>query len=223
MHVYIADGTIDLKVKGKNGDIFGLEVIQGGCISSKKGVNIPGLKLKSDIFTQKDANDLELGIKNKVDFVAQSFVRNAKDIAHVFDIVKKQLPKAKVIAKIENREGVDNIEEIINACDGIMVARGDLGVSLPIYQVPVLQKKIIKITNKKRKLDITATQMLETMIEHKRPTRAEVSDVANAIYDGSDCVMLSGETAIGKFPVETVEMMRKIIEFTEKSIKKNRK
>ena len=218
MHVFISDGIIDLKIVERRKHCVKLQVIQGGVISSKKGVNIPGLKLKANIFTAKDELDIVFGIANKMDYVAQSFVRNKKDIKQIMELVKPHLPECKVIAKIENKEGVDNIDGIIDECDGIMVARGDLGVSLPIYQVPILQKRIINRTNRKKKLDVTATQMLESMIDNMRPTRAEVSDVANAILDGSDYVMLSGETAVGRFPVETVRMMRQIIEFTEKAM-----
>jgi len=220
MDIYIADGVIALKVLGLVGHKAKCRVIQGGLVTSKKGINIIGLRLKANILTPKDIKDIEFGIKNNVDFVAQSFVRNQKDVARVVDLVKPYLPKVKVIAKIENRDGLKNLRKILMACDGIMVARGDLGVSLPIYQVPMYQKQIIKICGRKHKMDITATQMLESMTDHLRPTRAEVSDVANAILDGSDYVMLSGETAVGRYPVETVDMMRQIIEFTEKFMKK---
>jgi len=219
MDVFINDGNVALKVVGVVGAKIKAEVLQAGYVSSRKGVNIPKLKLESNILTDKDRGDIEFGIKNKVDFVAQSFVRNKKDILQVVKRVKPYLPECQIIAKIENHKGVKNIDSIIDACDGIMVARGDLGVSLPIYEVPIIQKAIINRTNRKKKLDITATQMLESMTHHKRPTRAEVSDVANAILDGSDCVMLSGETAAGQYPVESVIMMRQIIDFTEKSLK----
>lgn len=215
MHVFIADGTIDLEIAGFSGKRAKLKVIHGGKIISKKNVNIPGLKLRADIFTQKDEQDLKFGIANKVDMVAQSFVRNRRDIECIAKVVKPHLPKCKIIAKIESQEALRNLDKILDACDGLIIARGDLGVSLPIYQVPVWQKKILFHSNKKNKIDMTATQMLETMIENPRPTRAEVNDVANAVLDGSGWVMLSGETAIGKFPVETVVMMRKVIEYTE--------
>ena len=218
MHIFIADGTIDLEVIATQKNKIKLKVLQGGRVSSKKGVNIPALSLGGNIFTVKDQDDIQFGIENKVDYMAQSFVRNKQDINRVVKLVSPVLPKCRIIAKIENKDGIKNIDSIIDACDGVMVARGDLGVSLPIYQVPVLQKRIILRSNHMKKIDITATQMLESMIEHRRPTRAEVSDVANAIIDGSDCVMLSGETAVGQFPVETITMMRQIIEFTEKSI-----
>lgn len=218
MEVFIDDGKLFLKVLRQEEDRLELEVFQGGVLHSKKGVNIPQLDLEPDILTEKDRLDIEFGIQNRVDFVAQSFVRNAADIQRVIDIVKPRLPECLVIAKIENRQGVDNIDEIIHACDGIMVARGDLGVSLPIYQIPIIQKDIIRRCNKHKKLVVTATQMLDSMTENVRPTRAEVSDVANAILDGTDLVMLSGETAVGNYPVKSVRMMHDIIQFTEQSM-----
>jgi len=219
MHVFIADGMIDLMAEAHEGRYARLKVIHGGKVSSKKNVNIPGLKLRSNIFTQKDEQDLKFGIANGVDMVAQSFVRNKKDIERVAKIVKPKLPACRIIAKIESLEALRNLDRILDACDGIIIARGDLGVSLPIYQVPVWQKKILLRSNRKKKIDMTATQMLESMIENPRPTRAEVNDVANAVLDGSGYVMLSGETAVGRFPVEAVAMMRKVIEYTEKEMR----
>ncbi len=219
MHVYVADGTIDLEVVQNTKSKVKVRVVQGGTISSKKNVNIPGLKLGSNIFTEKDRRDLEFGLDHELDFVAQSFVRNRRDVEHVVKVIEARGAKCKVIAKIENKEALVNIDRIIEVCDGVIIARGDLGVSLPIYEVPVIQKRILHRTNRYGRFDIVATQMLESMTENPRPTRAEVSDVANAIIDGAEAVMLSGETAIGKFPVETVRMMRQIIEFTETSMK----
>jgi len=219
MHIYIADGTIDFEVKAVRGKRANVRVAHGGTILSKKNVNIPGLKLRSNIFTQKDAQDLAFGLFNRVDMVAQSFVRNKRDIDRIMQAVRPELPDCKVIAKIESLEALRNLERILDACDGIIIARGDLGVSLPIYQVPVWQKKILLRSNRKGKIDIVATQMLESMTEHPRPTRAEVNDVANAVLDGAAYVMLSGETAVGRFPVEAVTMMRKIIEYTEMEIR----
>ncbi len=216
MRVFINDGMIELAVVGGKGRRYKLEVIHGGKISSRKGVNIPGLKLKSSALTQKDKEDVIFGIKEKVDFIALSFVRHKHDMRRLRKIVQPYLPKCRLIGKIESREGMRNLDDILDASDGIIVARGDLGVSLPIYEIPLLQKKIIKRCNKKKKFVITATQMLESMTEFPRPTRAEVTDVANAILDGSDYVMLSGETAVGKYPVETVRMMKQIITYTEK-------
>ena len=219
MHIFIADGTIDLLVIDGNKDFVKTRVLSGGTVTSKKNVNIPGLKLSSNIFTEKDRRDLEMGIANNVDFVAQSFVRNKSDISTIMNAVKPRLPNCHVIAKIESLEALRNLDKILDACDGILVARGDLGVSLPIYQVPIWQKKMLLKSNLKNKIDITATQMLESMTEHVRPTRAEVNDVANAIIDGSGYVMLSGETAVGKHPDKAVAMMRQIIEYTEKEMK----
>ena len=213
--VFIDDGKLQLKVVGYSGKRLKLKVIQGGPLTERKGVNIPDQKLQSSILTQKDRQDIEFGIKNRVEKVAQSFVRNKKDILHIVDMVKPRLPDCKIIAKIEGPQGVRNIESIIDVCDGIMVARGDLGVSFPIYKVPILQKYLIHHCNRRKKLSITATQMLDSMMEQGRPTRAEVSDVANAILDGSDYVMLSGETAVGKYPSRTIKMMSQIIEYTE--------
>jgi pyruvate kinase len=214
--VFIDDGRIHLKVLSHHGKRLKLKVIQGGLLKERKGINIPMLKLQSNIMTEQDVLDLEFAIKNKVEKIAQSFVRNKKDIQRVADIVRARNPKCKVFAKIESEEGVRNIDSILEACDGIMVARGDLGVTLPLYKIPVIQKYLIKHCNRQKKLSITATQMLESMITDGRPTRAEVSDVANAILDGSDYVMLSGETSVGKYPSRSVKYMSQIIEYTER-------
>jgi pyruvate kinase len=216
MGVAIDDGTIYLKVLENDGKRLKCRVIAGGAVKSSKGVNVPGLKLAGNILTAKDKADIEFGVANKIDKIAQSFVRNKKDIQRVVDLVKPRLPQCKIIAKIETEEGVNNIESILDACDGIIVARGDLGVTLPIYKIPVLQKYVIRHCNRKKKLSIIATQMLDSMIENGRPTRAEVSDVANAILDGADYVMLSGETAVGKYPSRSIKMMSQILEYTEK-------
>ena len=215
-NVYIDDGKIHLRVSGHSGKKLIIKVILGGILSERKGVNIPRLKLQSNVMTKKDQEDLEFGIQNNVDKIAQSFVRNKKDIQRVADIVRPRLPNCVIIAKIENKEGVRNIDSIIDACDGIMVARGDLGVTLPIYKIPIVQKHLIRHCNRRKKLSITATQMLDSMIEFGRPTRAEVSDVANAILDGTDYAMLSGETAIGRYPSRSIKMMSQIIEYTER-------
>jgi len=215
MHVFIDDGMLALKIVGCQGKRIKLKIVHGGILKSRKGVNIPDLKLKANILTEKDNKDIIFGIKNKVDYIAQSFVRNQRDILLVYKMVKPFLPDCKIVAKIENKEGVGNLDEIIAACDGILVARGDLGVSMPIYQIPFIQKDIIVRCNQNKKLSITATQMLESMTYHARPTRAEVTDVANAILDGTDFIMLSGETAAGIYPVETVLMMEQIVKFTE--------
>ena len=215
MNVFVNDGMILLKVLECGHQMLHLKVMHGGLLQSRKGVNIPQLKLPVNVLTAKDKRDIKFGIRNKVDYVAQSFVRNAQDIAQVVNLIKPHSPECKVIAKIEDQEGIDHVDEIIDACDGIMVARGDLGVSLPMWQIPMVQKDIINRCNRKEKMVITATQMLESMIVLPRPTRAEVSDVANAILDGTDAVMLSAETAVGFFPIESVRMLREIIHFTE--------
>jgi len=214
--IYIDDGNIALMVKGRSKSYLRTEVIVGGRVKSNKGVNIPDIKLKFKDLTEKDKSDLAFGIKHRVDFIAQSFVRNRQDIMNIQKHINSKA-KYQLIAKIENRDGIKNIDQILDVVDGIMIARGDMGVSLPIYQVPVIQKMIIKKCRQRRKFVITATQMLESMTEHIRPTRAEVSDVANAILDGSDYVMLSEETAAGLYPFETVKMMDQIIKFTEAS------
>jgi len=217
--LFIDDGSIALKVKSCDKDGLKAEVIVPGFVKEHKGINVPDIKLKFDGLSEKDKNDLLFGIANNVDFIAQSFVRSRKDILSVREFINSRDFNCPLIAKIENRMGIENIDEIMEVSDGIMIARGDMGVSLPIYEVPVMQKMIIKKCNKRKKFVITATQMLESMTENLRPTRAEVSDVANAILDSSDYVMLSGETAVGRHPVEVVRMMKDIIQFTENSQK----
>jgi pyruvate kinase len=216
-HIYIDDGNIALVVKSREKKRLKAEVIVPGILKEHKGVNMPGIKISFPGLTEKDKQDIKFGIAHKVDFIAQSFVRNAKDVHAVRRVIAHSLPHCAIIAKIENREGIRKIDEIIEASDGIMIARGDMGVSLPIYEVPILQKMIIKKCNAKGKFVITATQMLESMSVNLRPTRAEVADVANAILDGTDYVMLSAETAVGKYPAQTVGMMNDIIKFTEQS------
>ena len=216
-YIFIDDGNIVLKIIQVSNKSIKCQVEVGGLLKERKGVNIPGAKFKFLELSHKDREDIEFGIKNQVDYIAQSFVRNKKDIQVIKEITKPRLPSCKVIAKIENREGINNIDEIIDEADGIMIARGDMGVCIPIYEIAIVQKKIIKKCNKKRKFVITATQMLESMTEHIRPTRAEVTDISNAIIDGTDFVMLSAETATGKFPVKSVDTMNKIIKFTENS------
>jgi pyruvate kinase len=218
-HIFIDDGSIALKVKHHDRNGLKAEVLVPGVVKEHKGINIPDINLKFEGLTEKDKNDLLFGIANKVDFIAQSFVRNEKDILCVRQFINRRKFNCPLIAKIENRQGIENIDRILEVSDGIMIARGDMGVSLPIYEVPVMQKIIIKKCSRHRAFVITATQMLESMTEHIRPTRAEVSDVANAIIDGSDYVMLSAETAAGKHPLEATKMMSDIIMFTEKSLK----
>jgi pyruvate kinase len=215
--MYIDDGSITLLVKRATEKYLKTEVIIPGILKENKGVNIPNINLKFKGLKPKDRIDVRFGIKNKLDYIAQSFVRDKFDIIAIRELVQDALPDCKIIAKIENRQGIKNIDGILAVSDGIMIARGDMGVSIPIYEIPVVQKQIIKKCNQAKKFVITATQMLESMTENLRPTRAEVADVANAILDGSDYLMLSAETAIGKYPVEAVEMMNEIIKFTERS------
>ncbi|MFA5858889.1 MAG: pyruvate kinase [Elusimicrobiota bacterium] len=215
--VFIDDGTITLLVKGRSMDYLKTEVIVPGIIKEHKGINIPGAVLKFPGLSEKDISDIHFGIAQKVDYIAQSFVRNTTDILNVRKVLARHCYTGKLISKIENREGINNIDEIIESSDGIMIARGDMGVSIPIYEIPMVQKEIIKKCNRAGKFVITATQMLESMTDNLRPTRAEVTDIANAVLDGTDYVMLSGETAAGRYPTEAVDMMNKILKFTEKS------
>ncbi|MCA9403012.1 MAG: pyruvate kinase [Candidatus Omnitrophica bacterium] len=216
LNMFLDDGTLQLRVLGHSGSRLELRVIQGGILRERKGVNIPGLKLQSNIMTEKDSASIDFALRNQASMISQSFVRNKKDIQRVMAKVKPHSPGTKVIAKIESEDGLRNVESILDECDGLMVARGDLGVSLPIYKIPIVQKYLIRHCNRKKKLSITATQMLDSMIERGQPTRAEVSDVANAIIDGTDYVMLSGETAVGKYPSRSVQMMSQIVSYTEK-------
>ena len=216
--IYMDDGSILLKVKGRTKFYLKAEVLIPGILKERKGINIPDLKLKFSDLTGKDEADIQFGIRNRVSYIAQSFVRDKEDVIRVRDAIRENLPACQLIAKIENRDGIKNIDRILDVSDGVMVARGDMGVSLPIYEIPMLQKMLIKKCNQRKKFVITATQMLESMTEHIRPTRAEVTDVANAILDGSDFVMLSEETAVGKYPVEAVRMMNQIIKFTERFV-----
>jgi len=216
--IFIDDGTIELIVTGRRQDALKTVVERGGAVREHKGVNIPGAHLDFPAMARHDIDDIRFGIKYGVDYIAQSFVRDARDVERVKDLIAGRLPRCRVIAKIENREGIRNIDNIIDASDGIMIARGDMGISIPIYEVPLVQKEIIRKCVRKKKFVITATQMLESMTEHFMPTRAEVSDVANAILDGTDFVMLSAETAVGKFPVEAVTMMNQIILYTERGM-----
>jgi len=216
-YIYIDDGNIVLRVTAHKKGCLKTEVIIGGMLKERKGVNIPKARLKFSGLTAKDKMDIRFCMANQFDYIAQSFVRTKDDILKVREALKGYLPRIQVIAKIENREGIKNIDEIIKASDGIMIARGDMGVSIPIYEIPIVQKEIIKKCNGAGKFVITATQMLESMTENLIPTRAEVTDVANAIIDGSDYLMLSAETAVGRYPVEAAQMMNQIIKFTEHS------
>ena len=218
--ILIDDGLICLEVQETTGTEIVCRVINGGELGEKKGINVPNVSIKLPNLTEKDKSDLLFGIEQGIDFVAASFIRNAEAIYEIKDLLRENGGEGiDVIAKIENAEGVENIDSIIDAADGVMVARGDLGVEIPASDVPHVQKIIIEKCNHKYKPVITATQMLDSMIRNPRPTRAEVSDVANAIYDGTDAVMLSGETAQGKYPVEAVQMMAKIAESSEQFLK----
>ena len=216
--IYIDDGKLALRVKSSSANSIKAVVVEGGILKERKGINIPDVDLSFDRITDKDKKNIEFGIKHTVDYIALSFVRCENDIRRAAAMIKPALPDCRIVAKIENRKAIDNIDRIINAADGIMVARGDMGVAVPIYEVPIIQKRIIKKCNAAKNLVITATQMLEHMTEHSRPTRAEVADVANAIIDGTDFVMLSAETAVGRFPYQSVLMMNEIIKFTEKTM-----
>ncbi len=216
-HIYIDDGNIDLLVVKCEKKRLKAKVVVGGKLKAHKGINIPGVRLCFSGLTGKDIRDIRFGVEQKVDFIAQSFIRDAGDVRTVRRHISKLGAVCGVIAKIENRDGIRHIDEIIDASNGIMIARGDMGVSIPICEVPIVQKTIIRKCNMKKKFVITATQMLESMTENIRPTRAEATDVANAILDGTDYVMLSAETAAGKYPAESVTMMNGIIKFTEGS------
>ena len=215
--VFIDDGSIELRVLRVEKTRVKVEVVIGGLLKEHKGVNIPGASLDFDPVTEKDQKDILFAVRNQVDLLALSFVRDRSDMALLKKFIGGRLPHTRLVAKIENAEAVINFQGILRECHGVMVARGDMGVSLPIWQVPVLQKMLIKECGRHKKFSITATQMLESMAEHSRPTRAEVSDVANAVLDGTDYVMLSAETAVGRYPVETVAMMDRILRFTERT------
>ena len=217
--ILIDDGLIELSVKELSEKDMVCEVVNSGVINNKKGVNVPNVKINLPAITAKDESDIIFGIENDIDYIAASFVRKASDVIEIKEILENNGgKKIKIIAKIENQEGVDNIKEILDVADGIMIARGDLGVEVPTEQMPILQKELIKACNKSSKPVITATQMLDSMIRNPRPTRAEVTDVANAIFDGTDAIMLSGETAAGNYPVQAVETMNRIAHAAESTI-----
>lgn len=217
--ILIDDGLIGLEVTGKNQTEIICKVINGGELGERKGINVPNVAVRLPAITEKDKEDIRFGVEQDVDFIAASFVRNAECILEIRALLKDmEAPYIPIIAKIENAEGIRNIDEILRAADGIMVARGDLGVEIAAEELPYLQKQMIQKANASYKTVITATQMLDSMIRNPRPTRAEVTDVANAVYDGTDAVMLSGETAAGKYPIEALQMMVHIIESTEKHL-----
>ena len=208
--ILIEDGTIELEVVEKNSDHLVCRAKNAGRIAVRKNVNVPGVSLNLPSLSGRDEEFIRFAAHNELDFIAHSFVRNRHDIKAVQDILDEENSKVKIIAKIENTAGLDHLEEILDACSGVMIARGDLGVEVPFERLPIIQKRIIQMCARKAKVVITATQMLHTMIENPRPTRAEVSDVANAVFDGTDVVMLSGETANGKYPLEAVSAMTRI-------------
>ena len=217
--ILLDDGLIGLKVVEIQGTEIKCEIQNSGPIKSKKGVNVPGVAISLPGITEKDANDILFGIEQGIDFIAASFVRRASDVLEIRELLERHnASHIQIIAKIENRQGVDNLDEILEVADGLMVARGDLGVEIPVEEVPLVQKMMIEKCNRAGKPVITATQMLDSMQRNPRPTRAEASDVANAIFDGTDAIMLSGETAAGKYPVESVMTMARIAERAEAAL-----
>ena len=217
--ILIDDGLIGMEVQKIEGEEIVCQVKNGGSISNHKGVNVPGVELKMPFVSQKDYEDIVFAAEQDYDFIAASFTRTANDILEIRKILEEKGGQyIHIIAKIENMQGVENCEEILRVADGIMIARGDMGVEIPLEEVPVIQKKLIRMALKASKPVITATQMLDSMIKNPRPTRAETSDVANAIYQGTGAIMLSGETAAGAYPVEAVRTMARIAERTEKDI-----
>ncbi len=217
--ILLSDGLIELRVIAVRGDDVECEVINGGLLGENKGINLPGIAVRVPSLTEKDEADLEFAVKNNVDAIAVSFVRTGDDVRLVKQRITKLGADTWVIAKLEKPQAIEHLEEILEIADGIMVARGDLGVEVPPEKVPAIQKHVIRRASEHRKPVITATQMLESMIENPRPTRAEASDVANAIYDGTDAVMLSAESAAGKYPVEAVKMMSRIVVESESQIR----
>ncbi|MCM8791590.1 MAG: pyruvate kinase [Candidatus Omnitrophica bacterium] len=217
--IYIDDGNLCLVVEGYKGDFLKTRVVVPGILKERKGINFVSTELRFKGITPKDRRDIQFCIENNFDYIAQSFVREKDDILKIKELVPLG-HKVRIVAKIENPQAIKNIDNILDVSDGLMVARGDLGVTCPIYEVAILQKEIIKKAKLKKRFAITATQMLESMTENIRPTRAEVSDVTNAIIDGTDFVMLSAETAIGRYPVEAVRMMNEIIKATEIYLKR---
>ncbi|ETT64851.1 pyruvate kinase [Paenibacillus odorifer] len=217
--ILIDDGLIGLTVVDIQGTEIKTRIVNGGTIKSKKGVNVPGVNISLPGITEKDTNDILFGIEQDIDFIAASFVRKASDVQEIRELLEKNnASHIQIISKIENQQGVDNLDEILEASDGLMVARGDLGVEIPAEDVPLAQKLMIQKCNVAGKPVITATQMLDSMQRNPRPTRAEASDVANAILDGTDAIMLSGETAAGKYPVESVLTMSRIAEKAESAL-----
>lgn len=220
--ILIDDGSVELLAEEIDATSVRCRVENQGSIDSHKGINLPGREVDLPAITEKDRQDIAFAIGEDMDFIAASFVRNASHVREIRNLLREQDSQIQIIAKIESQAGVDNLEEILEEADGVMVARGDLGVEIPMADVPIVQKRIIKLCNQYGKPVITATQMLDSMIRNHRPTRAEATDVANAILDGTDGVMLSGETAAGKYPVESVLAMAAIVNTTEKLIDSDR-
>ena len=217
--VRIDDGLVGMEVEEIDGTKIHCRVQSGGDLSNNKSINLPGSTIRLPSMTEKDKADIAFGVEQGFDFIAASFVRRASDIEDIRALLRELGgERIGIIAKIENGEGVENMEEILRAADGVMVARGDLGVEIPAYEVPIVQKQMIEMSIRMGKTVITATQMLDSMMRNPRPTRAEVSDVANAVFDGTSCVMLSGETASGKYPIEAVTTMARIVEEAESAI-----
>tara|TARA_B100001094_G_C18122513_1_gene767647 strand:- start:26 stop:1438 length:1413 start_codon:yes stop_codon:yes gene_type:complete len=215
--ISVDNGLINFKVLSKQSETLLCKVIHGGKLGSKRHLNLPGVRIDMPSITAKDIQDIEFGIKHKVDFIAASFVRTSEDLDMLHEIIEKKKSSAKIIAKIENQEGLDNIDDICISSWGVMVARGDLGIETSLTDLPNIQRKIMFACAKWGKRSIVATHLLESMIEHPTPTRAEVTDVANAIYEGADALMLSGETSVGKYPIDCVQFIKSISEKTEKS------
>ncbi|MFF8091524.1 pyruvate kinase [Streptomyces sp. NPDC016675] len=216
--VLVDDGKVCLEVTGVDGPRIRTTVVEGGMVSDHKGLNLPGVAVSVPALSKKDEDDLRWALRNGFDVIALSFVRSGRDVLDVRRIMDEEGRRLPVIAKVEKPQAVENIEDIVAAFDGIMVARGDLGVEMPLEQVPIFQKRAIKLAKRNAKPVIVATQMLDSMIDNARPTRAEASDVANAVIDGTDAVMLSGETSVGKHPIDTVRTMARIVEAAEEDI-----
>ncbi|MFF2654394.1 pyruvate kinase [Streptomyces sp. NPDC058045] len=216
--ILVDDGKVTLEVTGVDGPRVRTRVIEGGLVSDHKGINLPGVAVSVPALSEKDEEDLRWALRIGADLIALSFVRTGEDIREVHRIMDEEGRRVPVLAKVEKPQAVAHIEEIVAAFDGIMVARGDLGVEMPLEQVPIVQKRAVSLARRNAKPVIVATQMLDSMIDNSRPTRAEASDVANAVIDGTDAVMLSGETSVGKYPVETVRTMAKIVEAAEEDV-----
>lgn len=217
-HVLIDNGLLELKVVEKQDDTITLEALNDGIISSHKTINVPGINLELPFVSETDRKDIFYAAEHSCDYLALSFVNKADDVKQVRNIIEESNGDARIIAKIETQTGIDNIDEIIAASDGIMIARGDLGVEIPMEELPIIQKNIIKKCRENGKFAIVATEMLASMYQNPRPTRAEVSDIANAVLDGTDCVMLSGETTVGKYPIQATSYMARICEYVESTI-----